>query len=424
MRAATGAPRLAEPAAAAAAMTCAAILTSAPALAAPGGSGAAVPAGFKANSVTWLSARRGWVLGAAGCGTRTCADVIVTTDGATTWHLAGAVGVPIASLGGRPGVSEIRFATPAVGWAFGPDLFHTSSGGKSWAPVPIPRGGKQVLALATRATQAYAVVSNCAWDAPCPQPLSFWRIPTAATSAWTRIPLPLPPTSAAAGVAVSGATVYVLDAQPHTGRPDAFYASTDGIRFAARPAPCAHARDLALIQAVPMSATRVALLCDGNGGNPSPGDATKTVYTSADTGHTDIYAGQTGALGIQAELAASPRATWPWPRHPWARSSTSTTPTARPGPGSPPSATAEAARYGTTSSTSPTPRPGLSTARPIPPASASSGTPTTPAGTGPSPNHDSSPRSRPLGDPPGGGERRPGAPGCIYSPSAPPGSPA
>ena len=293
-------------AAAAAAMTCAAILTSAPALAVPGGSGAAVPAGFKPNSVTWLSAQRGWVLGAAGCGTRTCADVIATTDGATTWHLAGAVGVPIASLGGRPGVTEIRFATPAVGWAFGPDLFHTSSGGESWAPMPIPGGGKQVLALATSATQAYAVVSSCAWDAPCPQPLSFWRIPAAATSAWTRIPLSLPPTSAAAGVAVSGAIVYVLDAQPHTGRPDAFYASTDGVRFAARPAPCAHAKDLALIQAVPMSATRVALLCDGNGGNPSPGDATKTVYTSADTGHTDTYAGQTGALGIQAELAASP----------------------------------------------------------------------------------------------------------------------
>ena len=83
-----------------------------------------------------------------------------------------------------------------------------------------------------------------------------------------------------------------------------------------------------------------------------------------------------------------------------------------------------AARYGTTSPTSPTPRPGLSTARPIPPAPASSGTPTTPAGTGPSPSYDSSPRSRPLGDPRGGGERRPGAPGSIYSPSAPPSSPA
>ena len=288
---------------AAIAMTCAATFTQAPALAWSGGPDTSVPAGFKANSVTWLSAQRGWVLGAAACGKNTCTDVIGTTDAAKTWHLIGTVPAPIVRFGGRPGITEIRFATPAVGWAFGTYLFRTSTGGKFWARVPIPGGGKQVLALAAGPTQTYAVVTGCAWGAGiCPRPLSFWRIPTGGRGGWTRIPLRLPPNDGA-DVAVFGATVYVLDEQLQFGRPDLFYASTDGRHFTARPAPCNHAKDLALIQAVPMSADRVAMLCDGN---PGFSKAVKTVYVSADTGKTDTYAGQMGLFGIQAQLAASP----------------------------------------------------------------------------------------------------------------------
>src|SRR5215469_18289957 len=144
-------------------LTCAATLTQGPALAWYGGPGTSVPAGFKANSVTWLSAQRGWVLGAAACGTNACAEVIGTTDAAKTWRLIGTVHAPIAEFGGRSGITEIRFATPAVGWAFGPYLFRTTTGGKSWAQLPIPGGGKQVLALAAGPTQTYAVVTDCAW---------------------------------------------------------------------------------------------------------------------------------------------------------------------------------------------------------------------------------------------------------------------
>ena len=288
---------------AAVAMTSAATLTQAPALAWSGGPGTSVPAGFEANSVTWLSAQRGWVLGAASCGTNACAEVVGTTDAAKTWRLIGTVPAPIAESGGRPGITEIRFATPAVGWAFGTYLFRTSTGGKFWARVPIPGGGKQVLALAAGPAQTYAVVAGCAWGAGiCPRPLSFWRIPTGGRGGWTRIPLRLPPNDGA-DVAVFGATVYVLDEQLQFGRPDLFYASTDGRHFTARPAPCNHAKDLALIQAVPMSADRVAMLCDGN---PGFSKAVKTVYVSADTGKTDTYAGQMGLFGIQAQLAASP----------------------------------------------------------------------------------------------------------------------
>src|SRR5215831_1326875 len=138
-------------AAAAIAMTSAVTLLPGTALAAPGGhtgSGTPVPASFKANSVTWVSAQKGWVLGAARCG-KTCSDVIGTSNGGKKWQLIGTVKAPISNLGkGTPGVTEIRFSTPAVGWAFGQFLFRTSNGGKSWARMPVPGGGKQVLALA------------------------------------------------------------------------------------------------------------------------------------------------------------------------------------------------------------------------------------------------------------------------------------
>lgn len=291
---------------AAVAMTCAVTLTQGPALAWSGGPGTSVPTGFKANSVTWLSAHRGWVLGAATCGKNACTDVIGTTDAAKTWRLIGTVPAPIAKPGGGPGITEVRFATAAVGWAFGPYLFRTITGGRSWAHMPIPGGGKQVLALAAGPTQTYAVVADCAWGAGiCPRPLSFWRIPTGARGGWTRIPLTLPPNDAA-DVAVLGTTVYVVDAQAQFGRPDVLYASTDGRHFATRPAPCNHAQGLELIQAVPMSATRVALYCVGNAGSPAPGDATKSVYISANTGRTDTYAGATGPAGTESQLAASP----------------------------------------------------------------------------------------------------------------------
>jgi len=300
---------------AAIAVTCAAALapgtalaaSGAPAPGAPGGGPiAAVPAGFSANADTWLTAQQGWLLGAAPCGTATCSDVLGTTDGGTTWHLAGTVKAPIASLGhGTPGITEVRFGTPAVGWAFGIGafLFQTTNGGKSWTRMPVPGGAQQVLDLATGPAGTYAVTSYCVLGKPiCSHPLGFWRIGAAPGSTWTPITLSLP-SNVTANVAVLGKTVYVVDNQLLHGQPDKLYASTDGLHFAARTAPCAHSQDLALLQAVPISATSVALLCDGN---PGFSKAVKTVYISADTGKTDTYAGQMGLFGIQAELTASP----------------------------------------------------------------------------------------------------------------------
>ena len=267
-----------------------------------------VPKSFKANSITWLTPKQGWVLGAVPCGKTTCATVVATTDGARTWQRIGSIPTAIAKMGQQqdPGVEEIRFGTASIGWAYEPFLFRTTNGGRSWSRVPMPGGGKQVLAMAVGPTSTFAIVSTCRWATGLcnHKPLTLWRTPTGAVS-WTQIALALPANVAGPDVEQLGDTVYVVDPQVDvSGAKDKFYASTDGGQhFAPRPVPCDKTQDVALIQAVPYSATDVALLCDGN---PGFSKAQKFVYVSTNTGKTDHFKGQMGVYGIQAQLAASP----------------------------------------------------------------------------------------------------------------------
>jgi photosystem II stability/assembly factor-like uncharacterized protein len=262
---------------------------------------AAVPKQFRAAAMSWLSGRRGWLLGSVPCGAKSCADVLATSDGGTSWSLAGAVGTVIATQATPPdvGVGGVAFATSSVGWAYGPALFRTVSGGKSWHAATIPGKGHQVLAMASSSAATYAVVSPCKEFAlHCSGKLSFWRTSGLTGTAWTHIPLTLQG-SGTPDIATFGRAVYVV--VPNF--PSPFYFSANGQTFAARRPPCRPVKQSALVQVVPTSATGLALLCLGQ---PQIGMAVKTVYRSGDTGKTDTSAGTTSAPGIDAELAASP----------------------------------------------------------------------------------------------------------------------
>lgn len=231
-----------------------------------------------------------------------------------TWRLIGIINAPIPKLGlTRRGITEIRFATPTVGWAFEPGLFRTANGGKTWKSMPIPGHGKQVLDLAVTSDAAYVIVSLCAFEAGIcgGKPLTAWRTNLARTS-WTQLPVSLHANSAA-NISAYGRTVYAVNSLLNGPHPAQLYASTDGgHHFSTRHVPCSSAELHNLIQAVPYSATKAAFLCDGN---PGFGKAVKAVYRSADTGKTDTYAGTMSLWGIQAELTVSPSgnlavATW------------------------------------------------------------------------------------------------------------------
>ena len=296
---------------AAVAVTVTTVLAPAPALAAPAANAAPasvtahapVPAGFKAAALSWLNPRQGWVLGAVPCGAKLCWRVAATYDGARTWRGLGQVGPATAPPpDARPPVSEIRFATAEVGWAFGPGLFRSTNGGRAWRQVAIPGGGKQVLALVISPAAAFAVISPCVGtDSGCTKSPTLWRTGAATSADWNLVRLKMP-RAYFASMSTFDRTVYVVDGDNTPTAMGTLYASVDGHSFSARPSPCELSKSLGLAQVVATSANRVALLCTGD---PGFSKAVKTVYLSRDTGFSDVYAGMTGPLGISAELAAS-----------------------------------------------------------------------------------------------------------------------
>ena len=97
--------------------------------------GGPVPAGFTVHDLTFVSDNEGWALGTAPCSSRPCTSLVRTNDGGRSWEgirppVVGLIGVddcPAAC------VSNVRFATPAIGYLFGPQvLYLTTDGGATW----------------------------------------------------------------------------------------------------------------------------------------------------------------------------------------------------------------------------------------------------------------------------------------------------
>lgn len=114
-----------------------------------GAGGGAVPAGFRAFSVTFVSPDDGWSLGVGPCGgTLSCPQVAATTDAGASWHLVGAPAVtePAGGWAGQP--FQLRFADLRDGWIYTTDpggsggsrLWSTHDGGLTWTAIPDPAG--------------------------------------------------------------------------------------------------------------------------------------------------------------------------------------------------------------------------------------------------------------------------------------------
>jgi hypothetical protein len=125
------------------------------------GSAAPVPPDFRPTSVTFVGTETGWVIGQAGvagaCATEFCTSVARTDNAGKTW-----TGIP-APLAGPPdgatGVSQVRFLNTEDGWAFGPELFATTNGGKDWTAVGT--GGLRVTDLETVGDRVFALFASC-----------------------------------------------------------------------------------------------------------------------------------------------------------------------------------------------------------------------------------------------------------------------
>ena len=122
---------------------------------------APVPANFRPTSVTFIGTQTGWVIGQAStpghCATQYCTSIARTDNGGGTW-----AGVPAPVTGGpdgATGVSQIRFLNQQDGWAFGPELWVTHTGGQTWTQVNT--NGLRVTDLETVGSQAFALFASC-----------------------------------------------------------------------------------------------------------------------------------------------------------------------------------------------------------------------------------------------------------------------
>jgi hypothetical protein len=149
------------------------------------------------QDLSWVSATEGWALAAQPCPTGTCARLAHTTDGGAHWQPLPSP--PSQVQDGTSGcsklacVSGVRFASPTVGYLYGPALFMTTDGGRGWRRV----ASRPVEALQPSAGTVIRVVYD---HGGCPGPCTRTvRESTAGSAAWHTL-LRIPPSSALGGI--------------------------------------------------------------------------------------------------------------------------------------------------------------------------------------------------------------------------------
>lgn len=128
-------------------------------------SGAPAPPNFQPTSITMVTASVGAVIGQAGTPGQCTGPVAVdctslagtSTDG-NSWYgiSAPVVGAPR----GTTGTGQLRFLNLTYGWAYGPQLYFTSDGGKTWGG-PEDTHGLRVTDLETAGSRAFALLGSC-----------------------------------------------------------------------------------------------------------------------------------------------------------------------------------------------------------------------------------------------------------------------
>jgi photosystem II stability/assembly factor-like uncharacterized protein len=139
--------------------------------------------------MTFVSDVNGYALGTVKCHSGRCVSVLRTADGGAHWAQ---VTAPTVHPGGRfnvclshqPCVSQIRFATPEVGYAFDPSLFLTTDGGSRWRQLR----GLSVTSLETADNTAIRVASKGQGCSGMP-----YKVQSAPVGANTWHLLPAPP---------------------------------------------------------------------------------------------------------------------------------------------------------------------------------------------------------------------------------------
>lgn len=244
------------------------------------------------QDLSWVSPTQGWALAAQPCGTGRCVLLAYTTDGGSEWQV----------LPNPPTLGALRFATPTVGYLYGPSLFMTTDGGHSWQA----QGGLQVETLAVIDGAVYRVAyDGTGCPGPCQPTLQKASI---GSSIWrTLIGQPATPgRSGSAQIVGSGSTLLLATYGSQAGPVSAqaiLYRSTDGGgSWQQMPDPCSGqgptGMEEDLIDLAGAPGGFFAGLCSPHAGSGS------FVVTSRDDGSSWQKAGPLPAQGL-SQLAAA-----------------------------------------------------------------------------------------------------------------------
>ena len=183
------------------------------------------------QDLSWVSTTDGWALAAQPCTTGTCARLAQTSDGGAHWQ---ALPSPPARL--QDGtvdcsklacVGQVRFASPTVGYLYGPALLMTTNGGRTWQVQPDP----QVETLTLADGDVYRVAyDHGGCPGPCQPSLQEAAI---GSTAWHTLigQLTSPARNDTAQIVASGSTLLVAMYGSQAGPTSAqaiIYRSTDG----------------------------------------------------------------------------------------------------------------------------------------------------------------------------------------------------
>jgi len=278
---------------------------------------AAVPANFRPTSVTFIGKHTGWVIGQAStpghCATQYCTSLARTNDAGQTWT---GVPAPLTSgPDGATGVSQVRFLNLNDGWAFGPELWVTHTGGQSWTQVNT--NGLRVTDLETVGSRVFALFASCsglgqAFAAGCTS-FTLYSSPASGND-WT--PVGAATTGLTDGAASQAASLVLTGSRGYLLAPNGtLYAGPiDGSAAWARagalvssctvgPAQLDGQPWQALLGAV--NASELLVACASSAGSGSH-TQDKQVFSSLNGGVSWIQIATAPTAGIAFSLAASP----------------------------------------------------------------------------------------------------------------------
>ena len=279
-----------------------------------------VPGNFRPTSVTFVGPRTGWVIGQAltpgHCATQFCTSVARTDDAGKTW-----TGVPAPMAGaadGASGLSQIRFLDLTDGWAYGPQLFTTHTGGRTWAQVDT--GGLRVTALETVGDRVFAVWASCTGDGPAyAAGCTRFTLYSASATGGTWAPVGASTTGLTNGAASEATQLVLTGSRGYLLAPGAelYSGPVDGsgpwTRVSSLVASCpvgpARADGQptgALLGAVNASDLLLACASASSGTNPSVSTQQKFIYSSKNGGVSWEQMATAPAAGVAYGLAASP----------------------------------------------------------------------------------------------------------------------